>query len=65
VERLKRFKAERDQGIADRRLAELKAACEGSENLMPFLRAALRDNCSVGEVCGSMREVFGSYQPES
>jgi methylmalonyl-CoA mutase N-terminal domain/subunit len=64
VERLKTFKAERDQEQADQRLAELKAACEGTENLLPRIRAALADNCSIGEVCGAMREVFGEYQPE-
>ena len=26
---------------------------------------ALKDSCSLGEVCGAMREVFGDYQPES
>jgi methylmalonyl-CoA mutase, N-terminal domain len=64
VERLKRFKAERNQELADQRLDELKAACEGTENLLPRIRAALADNCSIGEVCGAMREVFGEYQPE-
>jgi methylmalonyl-CoA mutase N-terminal domain/subunit len=65
VERLKRFKAERDQELADQRLAELKAACEGDENLLPRIRAALAGNCSIGEVCGAMREVFGEYQPDA
>ena len=37
----------------------------GDENLLPPIRAALKDHCSVGEVCGAMREVFGEYQPES
>jgi methylmalonyl-CoA mutase N-terminal domain/subunit len=64
VERLKTFKAERDQELADQRLQELKAACEGTENLLPRIRAALADNCSIGEVCGAMRQVFGEYQPE-
>jgi methylmalonyl-CoA mutase N-terminal domain/subunit len=64
VERLKAFKAGRDQDLAQRRLAELKTACEGGENLLPRIRAALADRCSIGEVCGAMREVFGEYQPE-
>jgi methylmalonyl-CoA mutase N-terminal domain/subunit len=64
VARLKEFKAGRDQELADQRLAELKTACEGDENLLPRIRAALADNCSIGEVCGAMREVFGEYQPE-
>jgi len=64
VSRLKAFKADRDQALADRRLSELRAACEGSENLMPPIRAALAGRCSIGEVCGAMREVFGEYQPD-
>jgi methylmalonyl-CoA mutase, N-terminal domain len=65
VERLKAFKAGRDQALADRRLEELQAACRGDENLLPPIRQALADSCSIGEVCGAMRAVFGDYQPES
>ena len=65
VERLKAFKAGRDQALAERRLEELQAACRGDENLLPPIRQALKDACSLGEVCGAMRAVFGDYQPES
>ncbi len=65
VERLKAFKAGRDQALADRRLDELRAACRGDENLLPPIRQALKDSCSLGEACGAMREVFGEYQPTS
>jgi methylmalonyl-CoA mutase, N-terminal domain len=64
VERLKAFKAERDQGRVDRRLGELREAAQGTGNLLPPIRAAVADRASVGEVCGAMREVFGEYQPE-
>jgi methylmalonyl-CoA mutase N-terminal domain/subunit len=63
VDRLKAFKAGRDQALADQRLDELRAACRGDENLLPPIRQALRDSCSMGEVCGAMRDVFGEYQP--
>ena len=63
LERLVAFKSGRDQALADRRLDELRAACRGDENLLPPIRAALKDSCSLGEVCGAMREVFGEYQP--
>ena len=43
---------------------ELKQAAEGSDNLLPPIRQALKDHASVGEVCGALREVFGEYQPE-
>jgi methylmalonyl-CoA mutase N-terminal domain/subunit len=65
VERLNAFKAGRDQALADRRLEELRAACRGEENLLPPIRQALKDACSMGEVCGAMRDVFGEYQPQS
>jgi methylmalonyl-CoA mutase N-terminal domain/subunit len=64
VARLEAFKAERDQDAARGRLEALRRAAEGTGNLLPPIRAALKDRCSVGEVCGTLREVFGEYQPE-
>ena len=65
LERLAAFKDGRDQELARTRLGELQAACRGDENLLPPIRAALKDSCSMGEVCGAMREVFGEYRPEA
>jgi methylmalonyl-CoA mutase N-terminal domain/subunit len=64
VERLNRFKADRDAELVQRRLDELREAAKGDENLLPRLRAALKDHASVGEVFGAMKDVFGEYQPE-
>jgi methylmalonyl-CoA mutase N-terminal domain/subunit len=64
VERLQAFKAGRDPDAARRALEALKHAAQGTDNLLPPIRAALKDHCSVGEVCGTLREVFGEYQPE-
>jgi len=63
VARLKAFKADRDASLVVRRLDEIRAAAGGTENLLPVLRQALKDRCSLGEVCGAMRDVFGEYQP--
>ena len=63
VERLKRFKSERDQELVARRLEELRELARGSENLLPGIRQALKDRCSLGEVCGAMQDVFGQYTP--
>jgi methylmalonyl-CoA mutase N-terminal domain/subunit len=63
VDRLRAYKAGRDAARAERRLDELRAACRGDGNLLPPIRAALKDACSVGEVCGAMRDVFGEYRP--
>jgi methylmalonyl-CoA mutase N-terminal domain/subunit len=63
LERLAAFKAARDQEQVAKRLEELREAARGDANLLPAIREALRDRCSMGEVCGAMRDVFGRYQP--
>ncbi len=63
LERLKQFKADRDLQLVDKRLDELRAAAAGTENLLPPIRQALKDRCSLGEVCGAMQDVFGKYAP--
>jgi len=63
VERLARFKSERDQELVAKRLEELRELARGSENLLPGIRQALKDRCSLGEVCGAMQDVFGQYTP--
>src|SRR4051794_29323887 len=51
LKRLKEYKESRDQGRTDKRLDELKQAAEGSDNLLPPIREALKDKASIGEVC--------------
>jgi methylmalonyl-CoA mutase, N-terminal domain len=63
VARLKAFKENRDQQLVQRRLEELREVARGSENLLPPIRQALKDHCSLGEVCGAMQDVFGKYTP--
>src|SRR4051812_399752 len=43
LERLKAFKADRDPELLGTRLSELKQAAEGSDNLLPPIRQALKD----------------------
>jgi methylmalonyl-CoA mutase N-terminal domain/subunit len=63
VARLAEVKAARDQQAAAERLRELREACAGTANALPAIREALRARCSIGEVCGTMAEVFGHYRP--
>ncbi len=63
VQRLTAIKQGRDQAQVDRHLDAIRAAAAGTDNLLPVLREALRDRCSVGEVCAAMRDVFGTYRP--
>jgi methylmalonyl-CoA mutase N-terminal domain/subunit len=63
VARLRAFKDDRDASVVERRLEEIRSTARGTDNLLPVLRQALKDRCSLGEVCGAMRDVFGEYQP--
>ena len=59
------IKAKRDQKAVDKALADLKKACEGTENTMPYLIAAVKTYATLGEICGVMKEVFGEYKSSS
>jgi methylmalonyl-CoA mutase, N-terminal domain len=62
IERLGAFKNQRNQELITQRLADIASACNSSINLLPVIKAALRDRCSLGEVCGTMRSVFGEMK---
>ncbi|MDX6614933.1 MAG: methylmalonyl-CoA mutase, N-terminal domain [Solirubrobacterales bacterium] len=62
LERLAKWKANRDQAAVDARLAELTKVAEGDANLLPPIKESLRAGASIGEVSNAMRAVFGEYQ---
>jgi len=61
-QRLARLRRERDSGLANQCLNALRAACQGSQNLMPYILDAVNAYCTLGEICDVMRQVFGEYQ---
>jgi methylmalonyl-CoA mutase N-terminal domain/subunit len=62
AERLRKLRSERSQAEVDRRLAALRAAAKGKDNLMPFIHGAVKSYATLGEVCDAMRDVFGTYE---
>ena len=64
IKRVDAMKAKRDQASVDKALKDLKEACKGEENLMPYLIAAVKTYATLGEICGVMREVFGEYKQD-
>jgi methylmalonyl-CoA mutase N-terminal domain/subunit len=62
AERLEAVKRRRDSAAVERALAALEEAARGTANLMPPLHGAIREYASVGEICGRLRTVFGSYR---
>jgi methylmalonyl-CoA mutase, N-terminal domain len=61
LERLAEFKASRDDGQVKQKLSELEDRAKGDGNLVPAIIAALREKATLGEVCDTMRKVFGEY----
>jgi len=62
LERLKRVRRERDNRAVREKLAALRRAAQGSENLMPYILEAVREYATLGEIMGVFREVFGEYR---
>ncbi|SDY01595.1 methylmalonyl-CoA mutase [Micromonospora pattaloongensis] len=63
ADRLARLRRERDAGAVERALAGLRTAAAGTENVLYPMKEALRARATVGEVCGTLREVWGTYRP--
>ncbi len=62
AQRLAKLRADRSQDEVSRRLAALRKAAEGKDNLMPFLFDAVKAYATLGEICDAMRDVFGTYE---
>ncbi|MEU5917896.1 methylmalonyl-CoA mutase family protein [Streptomyces sp. NPDC047141] len=63
AERLARLRAGRDGAAVDAALAALRAAAEGTDNVLYPMKEALRARATVGEVCDALRAVWGTYVP--
>ncbi len=54
-------RAGRDDALVQRTLAELVTTARGSANLVPPMLAAARAEATLGEICGALRDLWGSY----
>ncbi|HET8575541.1 MAG TPA: methylmalonyl-CoA mutase family protein [Methylomirabilota bacterium] len=63
AERLERLRKRRDQAAASRALEALDRAARGRDNLLPPILAAVGASVTLGEICATLRQVFGVHQP--
>ena len=61
VDRTRRARAERDAAAWEAAVAAVRAAAGSEANVLPPMREALRVGATVGEVCGVLREAWGTY----
>jgi methylmalonyl-CoA mutase N-terminal domain/subunit len=62
IRSLSEVKARRDQPAVDEALKRLRAAAEGSDNLMPPIMDCVRRSATLGEICDVLRDAFGEYR---
>jgi methylmalonyl-CoA mutase N-terminal domain/subunit len=60
--RLAELKSTRDNAAVQQALAALKAAAQGTDNLMPPILQAVKALATLGEICDTLRAVFGEYE---
>jgi methylmalonyl-CoA mutase N-terminal domain/subunit len=61
MEKLRRLKEKRDNGAVQAALAGLKKAAQGEDNLLPLILQSVRAYATLGEICDTLRAVFGEY----
>ncbi len=62
VARLNKVRAERDGAQVERLLDGVRSAARDGRNVMPPVIAAVKAYATVGEICGALKQVFGTYQ---
>jgi methylmalonyl-CoA mutase N-terminal domain/subunit len=58
---LARRRASRDAGAVDRALSAVVAAARSTENMIPTILAAAQAEATLGEICGALRDEWGTY----
>lgn len=62
VQRLQQLKTQRDSVAASAALAIVKQHATEQQNIMPAVITAVEANCTLGEIAGELRQVFGEYK---
>jgi methylmalonyl-CoA mutase, N-terminal domain len=61
-EKLRSLRERRDNARANQCLQTVKEKAGTTENLMPFVIEAVENYCTLGEIAGVLREVWGEYR---
>jgi methylmalonyl-CoA mutase N-terminal domain/subunit len=60
-EKLRKLRETRDGGQVTELLGKLKSAAQGTENLMPLFIECVENDITLGEICNTLRGVWGEY----
>ena len=59
--RLAELRHDRDNAKVSELRGQLENAARGTDNLMPYILACVENDVTLGEVCNTLRGVFGEY----
>ena len=62
-ERLAELRKRRDSTRVSELLTRLEKTARGDENLMPLFIECVENEITLGEMCSTLRQVWGEYQP--
>jgi methylmalonyl-CoA mutase N-terminal domain/subunit len=62
--KLRELRETRDQRLVEELLDKLKAAAMGTDNLMPLFIECVENDITLGEICNTLRVVWGEYVAE-
>ncbi len=62
VKKIEVLKSKRDNAKANACLNAIEEAAKGTTNLMPLVVDAVEQYCTLGEIAGTLRKVFGEYR---
>jgi methylmalonyl-CoA mutase, N-terminal domain len=65
AKQLRKMRSERSSDEVERQLTALRNAAQGTENLMPHIYAAVKSYATLGEICDSLRDIFGTHEEAS
>jgi len=60
--RLREIRTNRDAALAEQCMAAIRQSAIDGSNLMPAVIKAVENQCTLGEIAGELRKVFGEYR---
>lgn len=65
IDRLKKFKETRDNEVVKDVLAEIKDVADKNGNIMYPILKAVKSNATLGEICDTLKSVWGGYREKA
>lgn len=63
IQGVQALRQQRDNAVVQQRLSDLASRARANENLLPVLIENVKAYATLGEICETLRAVYGVYQP--